>query len=45
MTLALALLVAAAAAFIGGIEAQKHWGTKSSSGATGLAGLSLRAPS
>lgn len=36
LTLALIVLVAAAAAFIGGIEAQKHWGhTASSSGASG----------
>ncbi len=33
VTLALALLVSAAAAFIGGIEAQKHWGTSTSSSA------------
>jgi hypothetical protein len=31
VTIALALLVAAAAAFLGGIEAQRHWGTNSTS--------------
>jgi hypothetical protein len=34
LTLALVLLVAAAGAFIGGIEAQKHWGTSTSSSGT-----------
>jgi hypothetical protein len=31
MTLALVILVAAALAFVGGIEAQRHWGTSTSS--------------
>ena len=35
LTLALALLVAAAVAFIGGVEVQKHWGATSASTAGG----------
>lgn len=36
VTLALAILVAAAAAFIGGIEVHKHWGSSSSNRSSGL---------
>ncbi|MGZ4356086.1 MAG: hypothetical protein ACXVRU_04680 [Gaiellaceae bacterium] len=46
LTIALVVLVAAAAAFVGGIEAQKHWGSKSSSAnpfASALASASGRA--
>ncbi|HVV58581.1 MAG TPA: hypothetical protein VHC45_09475 [Gaiellaceae bacterium] len=49
LTLTLAVLVVAAAAFIGGIEAQKHWGHSSAAGgggggnrATSLAALASR---
>jgi hypothetical protein len=43
LTLALALLVAAAAVFIGGVEVQKHWGaTSASTSAGGFAGFGGR---
>jgi hypothetical protein len=42
MTLALVVLVAAALAFVGGIEAQRHWGTATSASSAASSSLAAR---